>query len=706
MMQQSFFALPGHEAISISRVPENSALEFDFPAAILSEIARKESWRKEVHRPATATHKWWAKRLGSVFRAIIVAAVSDTSEQALSNYESKLNLSSLNILDPFAGSGTTAVEAAKLNAKPIAFDINPVATLVQRQAIQKWDWNKISKIYDSLERNIREEIDFYHRTEDGRTVLYYFWVAQAKCPSCSLTVNLFDSPIFSKHAYPAKHPEVHAVCPNCLQIKYFSDGFDTYECACGQSVTPNGSVRGANMTCSNGHTSRITATFDKAPLQWKMYAKMVIDTQSKKTYEPITKWDESLYDQCEHRFSEIKDDLILPVGRLEEGNNTNQALRWNFDSWDKFFNTRQLYSLGLIATHLRSFEPCPEREALIALFSGILEFNNMFTSFKGEGTGAVRHMFANHILNPQRRPIETHPWGHPKSSGSFSTLLKSRIERAFKYKNDPTDLVFENGKVARITGISHPLPRDIVSNWNDFLRNSNAAYIATRNAASTDIAPKSIDLIITDPPYMDNVHYAELADFFHSWLREIHPYSDYPGSETTRAEGEVQDSDPEAFGEAIRSVWTECSRTLKDDGILAFTYHQARLSGWVELLLALRDAGFVVTAIQPILGEMSTSVVKSAAKEPSHLDSVIVCRKSGHVPSYARKSEQEAVSDSVSRLLTLKEAGIPVSAGDVRSVIRGTLVAWHVFVASDDNISAEHVDDVTNEAVELFSRQI
>ena len=46
-----------------------------------------------------------------------------------------------------------------------------------------------------------------------------------------------------------------------------------------------------------------------------------------------------------------------------------------------------------MATAIRDLEgPAAEREALCALFSGTLEFNNLFTSFKGEGTGAVRHI--------------------------------------------------------------------------------------------------------------------------------------------------------------------------------------------------------------------------------------------------------------------------------------------------------------------------
>ena len=63
----------------------------------------------------------------------------------------------------------------------------------------------------------------------------------------------------------------------------------------------------------------------------------------------------------------------------------------------------------------------------------------MFCSFKGEGTGAVRHMFSHYVLKPERTPLEAHPWGTPASSGSFSTLFQSRLLRAQVYKLAPTD---------------------------------------------------------------------------------------------------------------------------------------------------------------------------------------------------------------------------------------------------------------------------
>ncbi|MCX6406619.1 MAG: SAM-dependent methyltransferase [Propionibacteriales bacterium] len=660
-----------------SIAPERSSLETSFPAALLSEVGTKESWRKEVHRPATSTHKWWAKRLGTVFRGIIASAVTSDGSNPSAAYGSALDLGGAVVLDPFAGSGVTGVEVLKLGGRPVCFDINPVATLVERQAMQPWDMERLHSAYNEVEAACCEEVNRLHRTEDGRTALYYFWVATVLCPDCSDIVRLFDSCVFSKHAYTNRVPRAQIVCPECLDIFEGRYDFTEATCANGHQVTPRGAVRGHHATCRHGHTFKTLSALDGRTPDFEMYAKMVANSDGSKSYEIINDFDRALYAECEMILGKLPPDAVLPVGELAKGNNTDQAVRWNYRRWRDFFNARQLVSLSAIATAIRDLEPSPEREALCALFSGTLEFNNLFTSFKGEGTGAVRHMFSNHILKPERTPLEAHPWGTPQSSGSFSTLFKSRLQRASAYKAAPADLVMSDGSVERVTGLSKPLAATIVDSWVSFLEaKGQTAYIATRNAARSDLPKGSVDLVITDPPYMDNVHYAELADFFHAWLGQMKPHDGYPKLSTTRSEGEVQHSDPAEFGKAIEAVWTECARVTKPGGLLAFTFHQARINGWVQVITALDRAGWVVTAVQPVKGEMSTSSAKAGAREPSNLDSVVVCRRLVDGASNPNNSIEEALATANKELKGLLDAGLEVGAGDVRSVVRGSLLAY------------------------------
>jgi len=685
---------PAPEAQATERhftaVPRVTALEGDFPAAELSRIGEHESWRKEVHRPATSTHKWWAKRLGSVFRGILASAVEEDQAAAMEAYSSCSRLSELTVLDPFAGSGTTVVEAVKLGARVVGWDINPVATLVQRQAVQRWDTSELEHAYKRVEEACRAEIDRVHRAESGETVLYYFWVALAACPACQADTRLFSSHVFSRNAYPNRVPDAQVVCPACLDVMPGRYDFTHMTCRNGHAVSPAGAVTRSTMECATcGRTSKVLDALAGQRPRYEMYAKMVLGHNGKKRYEPVTAFDRALYEECSRQLRQREPELVLPATELDNGENTRQAIRWGFTQWRHFFNDRQLYSLGLLGDSIRRLPAGEaEREALAALFSGMLEFNNMFCSFKGEGTGAVRHMFSHHILKPERTPLEAHPWGTPASSGSFSTLFQSRLLRAQAYKLDPSDQILAGGQVERKVGLSLPTEAKVLAAWPAEGLKPGEVYLRTGDSSRTDLPDKSINLIVTDPPYMDNVHYSELADFFHAWLRELKPFPHYPQRQsTTRSAAEVQSAAPQEFEAAITRVWQECARVLEDDGVLAFTFHQARLSGWVGLMRALSQSGFVVTAVQPVQGEMITSVTKGGA-EPSNLDAVVVCRKLGSSAHHSPDEPVQAAKLAAGRLARLRDAGVTVGAGDVRSVVRGQVLATYTANPADRDLEA------------------
>lgn len=656
---------------AVRAVPSVTALETSFPGAAVSRLAEVESWRKEIHRPATHTHKWWAQRLGSVFRAILVSATAAHSEDALAAYGEVTRLEGLKVFDPFAGSGTTLVEAAKVGAAVIGFDINPVASLVQRQALAGWDEGRLRAAFKSVEASCRPEIDELHRDVEGHPVLYYFWVAVARCLTCKTDVELFSTFVFARHAYAKKFPDAKATCPTCHEVVPVDLSTDTTaRCTtCRDEFSLEGPVSGQMMTCPHGHRHRVLDALRQRKPDHRMYAKLVLGADGK-SYEPIDEFDRRLYAQAAERLVAAGDTgILLPTGELAEGYNTVQAMRWGYRAWSDFFNDRQLYSLGLLAATIRDLDcTAPEREALAALFSGTLEFNNLFCSYKGEGTGAVRHMFSHHVLKPQRTPLEAHPWGTSASSGSFSTLFESRLLRAHQYKQTPVDLVpSESSRPHRVAGLSAPIACDVDQRQE--------AVVVTGTSSNTGLGDESVDLIVTDPPYMDNVHYSELADFFHAWLRGIRPFAAYPATSTTRAPGEVQDTTAAGFGLSIEAVWRECSRVMKNSGLLAFTFHQAKIEGWTAVMEALANAGFVVTSMQPVKAEMSVAAPKHGAREPSTLDTIVVCRKRGGVVATMGDSPHAAADLARERLAAIADGGVSFGSADVRSVVRGSVLS-------------------------------
>ena len=103
-----------------------------FPFEVFSQAAELESWRKEINRPLSHIHKWWAQRLGTVFRAILIGALAPKGADLETLFYSKVQSPDALVFDPFMGSGTTLTEAVKIGARAIGRDINPVAHFLVR----------------------------------------------------------------------------------------------------------------------------------------------------------------------------------------------------------------------------------------------------------------------------------------------------------------------------------------------------------------------------------------------------------------------------------------------------------------------------------------------------------------------------------------------------------------------------------------------
>ena len=210
----------------------------DFPFEELSRIAERESWRKEVHRPIYHIHKWWAQRLGSVFRAILLGALTPQGTDILDLFYSPTRFPDAIVFDPFMGSGTTIGEALKLGGRAIGRDINPVSYFQVRTALTLEDAESLRDTYRQIEADVASTISSYYTTRlpNGTLcpVLYYFWVMQAPCPTCHFSVDLFSDYIFARHAYGAKHPTVKVVCPHCGAVSSQQRGITQLECSnCG-----------------------------------------------------------------------------------------------------------------------------------------------------------------------------------------------------------------------------------------------------------------------------------------------------------------------------------------------------------------------------------------------------------------------------------------------------------------------------------------
>lgn len=674
----------GRPIVRLEPMAGARAIEDDsFPFEALSDIAEIESWRKEINRPTTHIHKWWAQRLGTVFRALTIGAFAPSGADVLDLFYQPVRIPDGTVFDPFMGSGTTLVETVKLGAKAIGRDINPVAHFLVKCALSVHDRKAILETYRAIERDVADEIRSYYRATlaDGTQadVLYFFWVKVVDCPACAVPVDLFGSRIFARHAYPKKVPQAHAVCPWCGGInKVHVEDRDARCSSCKKAFDPNaGPAKGQSATCpSCDHSFAIAKTIRTTgkPPAHRMYAKLVLLPDGSKAYHPITDEDQKLYAKAEHALAKYKN--AYPIVAIEPGYNTNQALGYNYRYWHEMFNARQLLCLAILADRIRIIPDPLLRDLFTCLFSGALEFNNMFASYKGEGTGAVRHMFAHHILKPERVPIEANLWGTPKSSGSFSTMFEGRIRRALDYADNPFELrLNQGGKTEKVYGLSEKIGAPVADTYGAFAKGARV-YLSCGDSGSTDLPDQSVDAVLTDPPFFDNVHYSQLADFFHVWQRHILGAAGNREPDTTRSDREVQNSDEGGFTDRLAAVWHEAHRVLKDDGLLAFTYHHSRPEGWRCVLQALMEAGFWISAVHPIKAEMSVAMPKLQAKEPIDLDIILVCRKRSRMKTYRWNGDLWGTVAPSARAQAerLRASGRRLSRNDVRIIVMAQLL--------------------------------
>jgi putative DNA methylase len=205
---------------------------------------------------------------------------------------------------------------------------------------------------------------------------------------------------------------------------------------------------------------------------------------------------------------------------------------------------------------------------------------------------------------------------------------------------------------------------------------------------------KTVDLVITDPPFFDNVHYSELADFFFAWQqREPSPFTQ--GRASTRHPEEVQDVSVEQFAAKLGAVFSESCRVLKDDGLIVFSYHHSRAEGWTSLANAILEAGLSFVNCHPIKAEMSVAAPKSQAKEPIQLDVLLVCRKR---PADKRDKQsvdaatERAVAYAKAKAARLQGCGLTLSVNDRRVILIGQFL-----IEACAGRSAAQLSDVLSE---------
>jgi len=384
-----------------------------------------------------------------------------------------------------------------------------------------------------------------------------------------------------------------------------------------------------------------------------------------KFFKRITAADLARYQQACQTWGREKDRLPYPKSKVPDGQETHRLLEHHFLCWHQLLNPRQLLSLSTLLKALDDEPNQTLKEMLLCAFSSTLEANNMFTrnraSRNSPGGTAPGGIFSRHDFQPKSTFCEQNVWGTGVSG--TNTFLQRR------------DILLDGigfRDCFRDYGSSEP--RDPVR---------NGAELAPYSAAKLRLDSHAVDFVVTDPPYVGNVNYAELMDFFYAWDRLLLAprYPAFAPEETPKAEECIKNPSrgktSEDFEACLTAVFCGCHRVLKDDGLLVFTFHHSEEGAWEALLRSVCNANFEVVGVYPVHGESETSM-NLMGTEGIAYDLIHVCRKRDQQATIEARSwagvRQEVrrnARQEIERIEGRRYGREPLPAADVRIILIG-----------------------------------
>jgi putative DNA methylase len=651
--------------------------------AINRESSREKSFR---HGHPSTVHLWWARRPLAACRATLLAALLDdpssdparfpTDEAQETERERLLHLverlvvwetatdRSLlaearrelaahspgglpAIVDPFCGGGSIPLEAQRLGLPVVAADLNPVAVLITR-ALTELPYANLDRPsvtengrvtgtpgpLDGLAQDIRhfgravlEEArqrlaPLYPRVEAPASVpgpsevIAWLWARTAQCPNpaCRATMPLQSSTVLAtrKGRSAWVEPVVDRGTPAV-----------SFRVRTGEGTAPGPSKlgRGASFRCAvsgevasddhikrEGHAGRLglvpTATVLKGTR-----GRIYVDPQPVPEAGPG------------------HDDLAWLDQPLPGNTRWFSPPVYGLTSYVDLFTPRQLATL----------------ETLAELISGT--FDDALTAARAAGLGEQE-------ADARALAVVTYlALGLDRVVISANTLVRwnsvgEKAQHAFGRQALPMVWDFAEVNVFGSATGSFAAALELLVDPLTRLHPVAPATIAQRDATAQVGADGAAGaMVCTDPPYYDNIGYADLSDFFYLWLRRVlrGRQGDLLSTLLTPKTQELV-ADPHRFGgrpqaeKHFRDGLELAFRRLRDVQdperplVMFYAFKQTERigeshasTGWETMLEGLMAAGFCITGTWPMRTEMAT---RQVAMNTSALASsvVLVCR--------------------------------------------------------------------------------
>ena len=424
------------------------------------------------------------------------------------------------LADFMAGGGTAPFEAIRLGFKQVvAGEYNPVAYLVLKASLEypvKYGdriVRDVKKYGNWILRRLKERLKKYYPTWKSEQPKAYIWVRIFKCPTCGIEIPaLKDLWLDRKKGY-ALYPEWHdsKVKFRVVKVELKRGGL---------AAVKEGPLRGLTFNIAKGYEVRGKLICPKGHVmdagKVKEYYSSYIEEREAKGYrgvhpaklaavvfkdrryvEPTEDIFEA-YKWAEGDLKELWDELIaeelIPLEEVPDGLKTREPIRFGANKFYRLFNARQLLTNAELVRLIREVyaelsKKDPEYAEAVTVyltlaFGKLLDYNSAITSWD-KSQGSINHTFDTHAYAwtwdfAESDMVEERKGGYDWALGNMLKALKGLVERVKGRRDADIRVVY-----------------------------GDAEYM------TLDCTPEGgFDIIFMDPPYYDNVQYAELSDFF------------------------------------------------------------------------------------------------------------------------------------------------------------------------------------------------
>ena len=613
----------------------------------------------------------------------------------------KLGLTSPSVLDPTAGGGSIPFESVRLGLPTYGNDLNPVAVLIQRGT---YEWpvrfgEKVRKRFAEIAKCFAERagpnfVGVFPAEPEGTQVLGYLWARTVTCPHCEGLVPLspnwkladdgrgvrvkpdaatrrcsFEIVAKAKDQSEATVARGDGLCPfpDCgrpidgAQIKAEAQAGHM-----GEQLYAIVYKRRVQKTSKTGRKSEGWERGYRAPSTEDEVSALI----AQRLAEKMPLW-------------EANDDI--PSERVPPTINDDRPIQYGMPLWRDLFSPRQL--LGHV-TAVEIYRELLEEEraagrlddltqaafGYLALSIDKLRDYNSRMSVWHSARGVMTNTFSTHDFSLKWSYAEMAP---AVTGGGLDWVL-GQTEKcigelvALVY---PADSPAKRGRKA--SELDQRMGGGLFVAGSAPANGAQTIELSCRSGDALDhIVDASIDCVVMDPPYYDNVMYAELSDFFYVWLKRTagRVYPELFRRQLTDKDSEAVANPARYRGEKgakvlagrdyqqrMAAIFAECRRVLKPDGIMTLMFTHKATGAWDALTKGLMEAGFTITASWPINTEAEGSLhIKDKAAANSTI--FLVCRprppKSADDNLYWEDVEPTLAAEVRRRVADFQKAGI------------------------------------------------